>query len=86
MLNALDLEFNKMTCNSIVQRFDIWCKFQFILKEIFKHKPICRGPRPLVITRFCSNLNVPASTIAGLLLGQTDSTLRTRLVVHSSFS
>lgn len=29
---------------------------------------------------------LPASTIAGLLLGHTDSTLSTRLVVQSSFS
>ena len=28
----------------------------------------------------------PASTMAGLLLGHTDSTLSTRLVVQSSFS
>lgn len=28
----------------------------------------------------------PASTMAGLLLGHTESTLSTRLVVHSSFS
>lgn len=32
------------------------------------------------------DVDIPASTIAGLLLGQTESTLRTRLVVHRSFS
>jgi len=32
------------------------------------------------------HFDLPASTIAGLLLGQTESTLSTRLVVQSSFS
>ncbi len=34
----------------------------------------------------CMSMYIPASTMAGLLLEQTESTLSTLLVVHSSFS
>jgi len=40
----------------------------------------------LMLTKMTMVLNRPASTMAALLLGQTDSTLRTLDVVHSSFS
>lgn len=52
----------------------------------FRFNPSFIKPILSDLNQKAGDRNTPASTMAGLLLEQTDRTLRTRLVVHKSFS